>query len=238
MTFCPALSTRRELEARGFRNVAVWGRGVDSDRFHPAKRDPALRTALGIAPDETVLAYAGRLAAEKNLDILVEAWRTLPERQRCRLLFIGDGPMRQRLEKAAGERCIFAGYRHGEELARLYASADLFVFPSLTETFGNVVLEAMASGLPAIGFAVQGPGDIIQDGRTGRLAGTVHADELRRTISAVVLDDYQRLRMARDARRYAEAQSWERIMGGLRSSYLEALGARPNAAVLSECQPA
>lgn len=238
MTFCPTPSTRRKLESRGFRNVAVWSRGVDSAHFHPAKRDPGLRTALGIAPDEIVLAYAGRLAAEKNLDMLVNAWRTLPERQRCRLLFIGDGPLRRRLEEQTGERGIFAGYRHGEELARIYASADLFVFPSLTETFGNVILEAMASGLPAIGFAVQGPGDIIQDGRTGRLVRTVHADQLQQAMSAVVSDEGQRRQMARHARHYAEAQSWERIMGGLRASYFETLGSRPNAEVLSECQPA
>lgn len=225
MTFCPTPSTRRELESRGFRNVAVWSRGVDCEHFHPAKRDPGLRTALGIAPDEIVLAYAGRLAAEKNLDMLIKAWRALPERGRCRLLFIGDGPLRRRLEEQAGDRGIFAGYRHGEELARMYASADLFVFPSVTETFGNVVLEAMASGLPAIGFAVQGPGDIIQDGRTGRLVRTVHADALRQAMSTVLADEQQRIQMAQRARRHAETQSWERIMGGLRNAYAETVDA-------------
>lgn len=220
MTFCPTPSTQRELQAHGFVNVAIWGRGVDSDRFHPARRDSHLRADLGIAPDEIVLAYAGRLAAEKNLDMLVDAWQALPERQRCRLLFIGDGPLRRRLEQRAGERCIFAGYRHGDELARLYASADLFVFPSLTETFGNVILEAMASGLPAVGFAVQGPVDIIEDGRTGRLVGTIHADGLRQVVSELVRADDRRREMGFLARRHAEEQSWERIMGGLRGSYL------------------
>jgi glycosyltransferase involved in cell wall biosynthesis len=223
MTFCPTPSTRRELEARGFCNVAVWSRGVDSERFHPGKRDPALRTALGIAPDDIVLAYAGRLAAEKNLAMLAEAWRTFPERGRCRLLFIGDGPLRRRLEEQAGDRCIFAGYRHGEELARMYASADLFVFPSVTETFGNVVLEAMASGLPAIGFAVQGPGDIITDGQTGRLVGTVAADALRQVMSEVVREEDRRRTMGVLARRHAEGQSWEQIMGGLRNAYAAAI---------------
>jgi glycosyltransferase involved in cell wall biosynthesis len=228
MTFCPTPSTSRELESRGFRNVTVWSRGVDSEHFHPAKRDPGLRTALGIAPDEIVLAYAGRLAAEKNLDMLVEAWRKLPERGRCRLLFIGDGPLRRRLEEQAGDRGIFAGYRHGEELARMYASAELFVFPSLTETFGNVVLEAMASGLPAIGFAVQGPGDIIEDGCTGRLVRTVHASHLQQVMSEVVTDEQQRIRMAQRARRHAETQSWERIMSGLRNAYAETIDACHN----------
>jgi glycosyltransferase involved in cell wall biosynthesis len=236
-TFCPTPSTRRQLESNGFRNVTVWGRGVDCERFHPAKRDPALRTELGIAPDEIVLAYAGRLAAEKNLTVLADAWRNLPERGRCRLLFIGDGPLRRRLEAQAGDRCIFAGYRHGEELARLYASADLFVFPSLTETFGNVVLEAMASGLPAIGFNVQGPGDIIADGQTGRLVRTIRADALRQAISSLVTDIDQRRRMAIDARRHAEAQNWGRIMSELRDHYLGILASRPALADLSQYQP-
>jgi len=238
LTFCPTPSTRRELEAHGFRNVAVWSRGVDSERFHPAKRDPALRTALGIAPGEVVLAYAGRLAAEKNLDMLVDAWSALPERNRCRLLFIGDGPLRRRLQEQAGDRCIFAGYRQGEELARMYASADLFVFPSLTETFGNVVLEAMASGLPVISFAVQGPGDIIDDGLTGRLVRTIHHHSLRHGISELILQQERRLQMGALARRYAEAQNWECIMGELRDSYLNTLGSRSASPGLSEYQPA
>ena len=237
MTFCPTSSTRRELEVRGFRNVCVWSRGVDSVRFHPDKRDLELRAALGIAPKDIVLAYVGRLAAEKNLDMLAEAWRAFPERNRCRLLFIGDGPLRRRLAERAGDRCIFAGYRHGEELARMYASADLFVFPSLTETFGNVVLEAMASGLPAIAFAVQGPGDIIEDGCTGRLVTTVHADALRQTMSTVVTDEQHRFQMARRARRHAETQSWERIMSGLRNCYLDTLASRSELPDLSQYQP-
>lgn len=219
-TFCPTPSTRRELEDRGFRNVTVWGRGVDSERFHPSRRDLALRRSLGIAPDEIVLAYAGRLAAEKNLDLLVDAWRTLPERERCHLLFIGDGPLRQKLEERSGERSIFTGYRQGEELASLYASADLFVFPSLTETFGNVVLEAMASGLPAIAFAVQGPGDIIKDGQTGRRVETVDAGAFRLAMSELVTDHCRRRAMGAMARRHAETQNWEQIMDGLRESYL------------------
>jgi glycosyltransferase involved in cell wall biosynthesis len=219
MTFCPTASTCRELEAHGFNNLSVWGRGVDSEHFHPSKRDVALRADLGIAKDEIVLAYAGRLAAEKNLDMLAEAWNSFPERDRCRLLLIGDGPLRRRLEMQVGNRGIFVGYRRGEELARMYASADLFVFPSLTETFGNVVLEAMASGLPAIGFAVQGPRDIIKDGLTGRLVEHVHVDGLRQAMSELVREDGRRREMGVLARCHAEAQSWERIMGEVRTSY-------------------
>lgn len=222
-TFCPTPSTCRQLEAHGFQNVTVWGRGVDSERFHPARRDAELRTALGIAADEIVLAYVGRLAAEKNLDMLAAAWRQFPERQRCRLLLVGDGPLRRHLEEQLGERSLFVGYRHGEELAKMYASADLFVFPSLTETFGNVILEAMASGLPAVGFNVQGPGDIIADGRTGRLIDTVDASTLSRVMSELVAAPGLCREMGANARRYAEAQNWERIMGGLRSDYAAAV---------------
>lgn len=233
MTFCPTATTRRELEARGFRNVSVWGRGVDGECFHPAKRDAALRSEFGIGPDDVVLVYVGRLAAEKNIEMLMDAWQRLPEKDRCWLLFVGDGPLRQRIEEQSGHRWLFAGYRQGDELARYYASADLLVFPSLTETFGNVVLEAMASGLPAIGFAVQGPGDIIGHGNTGLLVNNIQADSLMRAMSELILNPSLRREMGASARRYAEAQSWERIMGGLRADYWGVLGMQPSS---NSCQ--
>ncbi len=229
MTFCPTPSTRRVLLAKGFRNVEVWSRGVDAYRFSPAKRDNSLRESFGVRTDETLMLYVGRLAAEKNLEMLLAAWRQLPNREDCRLLLVGDGPLRKKLETEADDRTIFVGYRYGEELARMFASADLFVFPSLTETFGNVVLEAMASGLPAIGFDVQGPGDIIDDGSTGRLARQIDASELTAAMYALSIDHPACLRMGRMARRHAEAQSWENIMRGLRASYCKTLAPGANA---------
>lgn len=229
MTFCPAPSTRNVLQQQGFRNVEIWSRGVDSFRFSPSKRDDRQRESFGVGADEILMVYVGRLAAEKNLEMLMAAWQKLPNRQDCRLLLIGDGPLRKKLEAGADDRTIFAGYRYGEELARMFASSDLFVFPSLTETFGNVVLEAMASGLPAIGFDVQGPGDIIDDGNTGRLAGRIDASDLSAVMHALSTDHSERFRMGRMARQYAEAQSWENIMGGLRGSYCKTLDPEANA---------
>lgn len=236
MTFCPAPSVRDTLMERGFRNVEVWSRGVDWFRFSPSQRDEGLRASLGIGPDEIVMVYVGRLAAEKNLDMLMEAWHQLPNRQECRLLFVGDGPLRKKLENATDDRTIFAGYRYGEELARMYASSDLFVFPSLTETFGNVVLEAMASGIPAIGFNVQGPGDIIDDGKTGTLVNKVDATALMTAMHSLSTNHTERLRMGGMARRHAETQNWEQIMGGLRNRYLRTLDAE--AGDLGEIVPA
>ncbi len=218
-TFCPTVSIRNILEKRGFRNVAIWSRGVDAVRFHPSKRSQAMRAAWGAAPDETVLAYAGRLAPEKNLAMLIQAWRLLPKGS-ARLLLIGDGPLRVGLEMQNDEGVIFAGYRVGEELARTYASADLFVFPSVSETFGNVILEGMASGLPAVGFYAPGPADIIENGVTGRLVETLDAPNLARAIETLIGDRSALTQMARSARAYAESQSWEEILGRLREHYL------------------
>ena len=218
MTYCPAPSTQRLLLEHGFEAVDVWGRGVDSERFHPGKRDLELRRSLGIHDDELVFAYAGRLAAEKNLEILMQAWRQLTN-PGCRLLLIGDGPLRQRLEELADQRVVFAGYRRGEELARVYASSDVFVFPSLSETFGNVVLEAMASGLPAIAFDVSGPGDIIRPGETGVLVEIDNVSRFCDAMRTMVFESDVRVAQGRLARSYAETQSWDAILGRLRSSY-------------------
>lgn len=218
-TLCPTPSIRELLLQRGFRHVAVWGRGVDSDLFHPDRRSEEARRALGIGADDLVIAYVGRLAAEKNLEQLCRAWRLLPEKDRRRLLLVGDGPMRGALEAESDGRMIFAGYRRGEDLARCYAAADLFVFPSLTDTFGNVMLEAMASGLPVVGFDVAGPRDVIRHGITGLVVGERSAEALARAMAELLDASQKRAVMAGEARRYAESQAWDRILECVREQY-------------------
>jgi glycosyltransferase involved in cell wall biosynthesis len=114
---------------------------------------------------------------------------------------------------------IFAGYRYGEELASMYASSDLFVFPSLSETFGNVVLEAMASGLPVVAYDVQGPKDIVVDRSTGTLVSEITANALAAGIREVLKNNDLRRTLGRQARIYAEQQTWELIMSGMRNRY-------------------
>jgi len=225
-TFCPTPSIRALLLDQGFENVKIWGRGVDSQRFHPAKRDPELRRQLGFADDETVFLYAGRLAAEKNLPMLAEAIRQL-DRQKARLLLVGDGPLRKQLESRRDPRLVFTGYQRGEQLARLYASADVMVFPSLTDTFGNVMLEAMASGLPALGFKVPGPRDVILDGATGELVEGVSAralaEAMRHWLKGAIDLEY----FAARARQEAESKSWSAINATVRECYLQLSGNEP-----------
>jgi glycosyltransferase involved in cell wall biosynthesis len=219
-TFCPTPSIKCLLEERGFRNVDLWGRGVDSRLFHPGRRSEELRRSLGFAADEIVVVYLGRLAAEKNLDALLAAWRQLPAEAPCRLLVIGDGPLRPRLEAAAGEKAVFAGYRKGEDLANMLAAGDLMVFPSLTDTFGNVMLEAMASGLPVVGFDVSGPKDVLVDGQTGCLVREIAAPPLALAVAGLANRPELLREMGRKARIFAENQNWTRIMEQIREHYL------------------
>jgi glycosyltransferase involved in cell wall biosynthesis len=222
-TFCPTPSISELLEYRGFRNLQIWGRGVDSSRFHPAKRDVELRRQLGFGDDETVFLYAGRLAAEKNLPMLTEAIERI-DRPDVRLLLIGDGPLRKQLENRRDPRLVFTGYRRGEELARLYAVADVMVFPSLTDTFGNVMLEAMASGLPVLGFQVPGPRDVIRDGVTGELVGEVSASALAGTMQQWLKGAIDLAYFSIRARREAESKSWSAINATVRNTYLQLCG--------------
>lgn len=220
-TFCPSASSRELIEGKGFHNVGIWSRGVDNHRFNPGKRDLDLRRALGIGPDDTVMTCTGRIANEKNLEMLVDAWRELSDHDDCHLLLVGDGPLRARLERMKLPRTIFTGYRYGEELAKIYASSDLFVFPSLSETFGNVVLEAMASGLPVVAYNVQGPKDIVREAHTGLLVNDITAEALASAIRQMVNNRELLKQMGRQARAYAEGCTWESIMGGMRNQYLK-----------------
>ena len=151
-TLVPTDGMRADLACQGFRRLSVLSRGVDARLFSPARRSELLRKAWGAAAEDPVAIYVGRLAAEKNLDLAVEAFLAMRLiNPRVRFVLVGDGPLRSSLEARYSD-FIYAGTRRGEELAAYYASADVFLFPSVTETFGNVVTEALASGLVVAGY--------------------------------------------------------------------------------------
>ncbi|HEY7037375.1 MAG TPA: glycosyltransferase family 1 protein [Methylomirabilota bacterium] len=160
---------RDRLHERGFRAVSVLGRGVDGRLFNPARRSASLRRSWGVTDDDLVALCVGRVAAEKNVGLAIEAYRVMrDEHPRCRLVIVGDGPLRRTLERAHPE-LFFTGMLTGETLAAHFASADLFLFPSETETFGNVTLEALASGLALVAYDYAAAREHVRPGRTGLL---------------------------------------------------------------------
>ncbi|MEO7339110.1 MAG: glycosyltransferase family 1 protein [Caldimonas sp.] len=184
-TFVPTRAAERELAAAGFERLVVIGRGVDTRRFSPERRSDALRAAWGAAADAPVLLYVGRVAAEKNIAVALRAFEAL--RAQCaeaRMVVVGDGPLRAELE-AAHPAVRFVGVKRGDDLAAHYASADLFVFPSLTETFGNVTLEALASGLPVVAFDVAAAAEHVTTGVNGVVVAA--SDEAGLVAAAVSL---------------------------------------------------
>ena len=174
LTFCPSPSTAAMLRAHGFAHLRIWPRGVDTALFQPARRDGALRatwlTGQTHPEGKAILLYVGRLSWEKNLHLLAQAYRDM-DHTRCYLVIVGGGPARSDLQRALhGLPVTFTGYLSGKALAAAYASADVFAFPSTTETFGQVVLEAMASGLPVVGLLAEGVRDLVTDEQTGLAA--------------------------------------------------------------------
>jgi glycosyltransferase involved in cell wall biosynthesis len=226
-TYVPSRPTIRALEARGFERLVLWPRGVDSLLFRPDRpaRD-GLRRGLGFGPDDVVIGYVGRIAVEKNVGFLADALAGVAAgRPNARFLFVGDGPARAEVERRMGPQARFVGYRSGDDLADHYAAADLFAFSSLTETFGNVVLEALASGLPVIALRAGGIGDIVQSGVDGLLLDPdTTPDAFARSVMTLVDDVDLRSRFAAAARAYAISQSWDTIMEGLRNHYVQVSG--------------
>ena len=226
-TYVPSRATIADLEARGFERLVLWPRGVDGQLFRPDRPGRSrVREALGFGPDDVVIGHVSRLAAEKNAMHLAAALREVGEaRPDVRFLFVGDGPARSELEQEMGPNARFVGYRAGEDLADHYAAADLFAFASLTETFGNVILEAMASGLPVVAVRAGGPGEIVRRGETGFLVEpTEPPSSFASTLISLVDDRPMRRRLASEARDYAKTQTWERIMTALRDRYLGIVG--------------
>lgn len=211
-TMVPTDALQRELQAEGFHNLTVVTRGVDTRQFHPSRRSTTLREQWGVAPDDLVAAYVGRLAQEKNLDTLVAAFDGIHQQDpRSRLLVVGDGPQRAELQ-ARCPAAIFAGHRHGEDLAVHYASADLFLFPSLTETFGNVTNEAMASGLPVVAFDYAAAAQLIRTGHNGILVPVGDSAAFVLAARAVALDTTLRQRLGAAVRGSSQALDWSAIV--------------------------
>ncbi len=224
-TVCPSPSTKHLLEAHGFGRVHLWQRGVDSALFTPARRDESRRRALGAGDGDTLMLYAGRLSHEKNIHILAQAYRALA-RDGLRLVVVGDGPAHGDLEtELAGLPVTFTGYLRDEALATTYAAADLFAFPSTTETFGNVVLEAMASGLPVVGYDADGVRDLVQPDITGLLARPADVSDFTAALASLLGDRARREAMGQAARVEALKRTWVEVMDGLLALYQEIIAA-------------
>ena len=200
-TLVPTCELADYLRGLGFAEVVHLPRAVDTTLFHPQRRDPALRAEWGIPADALAVIHVGRIAAEKNLGLAVRAFRQLQaQRPDARFVWVGDGPERAALQRANPD-FVFRGIRRGEDVAREYASADLFLFPSHSETFGNVTIEAMASGIPTIAFRYGAAKEHLVDGEHG--ASIDGADEAAFIASAcriATLPQAQRLAMGAAAR--------------------------------------
>lgn len=229
-TLVPTSGLQAELTAAGFANVRVFGRGVDTDLFAPARRDPALRAAWGCGPGELAVLYVGRIAAEKNLDLALAAFAAIAARHPgARFVLVGDGPALAGLRRERpGYVCT--GVRVGAELAAHYASGDLFLFPSLTETFGNVVSEAMASGLPVVAFDYAAAHAHLEPWVNGVLVPLGDRAAFVAAALAAADDPVRRRRLGEAARRTALGLGWERVVATFETTLREVIDQRRPAA--------
>lgn len=221
LNLCTSKTVLTELNSQRFHNVHLWDRGVDVDLYQPQKNDPGMRERLtDHEPHKRLLLYVGRLAVEKEIEVIRDVLEASDD---IRLAIVGDGPHRQTLEEHfKGTRTVFTGYLHGEELARAYASSDIFVFPSTTETLGLVILEAMASGLPVIA-AKSGPTcEQIEEGKNGLLYDPDQKHSFVDTV-AQLNDEEKRKKMGEYARETARSLGWEKPSRQLLEFYQEVL---------------
>jgi glycosyltransferase involved in cell wall biosynthesis len=199
--------------------LRLWPRGVDTARFDPARRSAAWRAARGVAPDEILVAFVSRLVKEKRLgDFAAVVNRLKAAGVTCRALVVGDGPERQAIRKRLPDG-LFEGFVVGDDLAVAYASADLFVFPSDTETFGNVTLEAMASGLPAVCADATGARSLVVNNLTGFLAPVGDVAAMTAAALRLAADPGLRRRMGAAGRARSLTFSWDQAMAGVLARY-------------------
>ena len=203
---------RGRLQGAGFNKVSIVERGVDSQLFNPERRCAELRRQWGCSDQDLAMVYVGRIAPEKNLQLAIAAYREMRRfNASTKFIIVGDGPLRRTLQREDAD-VIFAGMQTGEQLARHYASADVFLFPSETETFGNVTLEAMASGLAVIAYGYAGAKLHISHGETGILVPFGNAKAFVDSAVSLVRDPQAIKRIRRQAREYATYLNWPRVV--------------------------
>ncbi|NNC59389.1 MAG: glycosyltransferase family 1 protein [Erythrobacter sp.] len=217
----PSQSMIAEYKAMGMhQDIGLWTRGVDRETFDPSRRDLDWRRSHGLADDDVAIAFLGRLVMEKGLDVFAEAIIALRKLQAPhKVLVIGDGPAREWFEKALPGG-IFVGFQTGRDLGRALASADIFLNPSITETFGNVTLEAMASGLPVVAASATGASSLVVDGETGRLVPPGDAAAFAEALAPYCTDDSHRLAHGEAGEKRSRAYSWDAINQAVVDTYL------------------
>ena len=220
-TMVPTQGIRHELRESGYDNLIVVRRGVDTVHFTPAKRSQELRRQWGVSENDPVILYVGRLAPEKNLPLVLEAFNAIRKKQpAAKLVLVGDGPERHRMQ-AENPNHIFAGMRIDDDLATHYASADAFLFPSTSETYGNVTMEAMASGLAVVAYNYAAAAEHIEHGRNGLVADFDNAKQFTE-LAVSLLDDHATLTtLGKNARLTTQAIDWKDIYDQFEQVLLE-----------------
>ena len=221
ITLSPTVELNTELTADGFKNMRLLSRGVNTKTFSPKRRDPSLRASWGVGPFDLAIVHVSRLAAEKNYPLLIESFEAIrSQHPTTKFIITSDGPLRKKLERRA-PWIHFTGILPREDLARHYASADLFLYPSLTETFGNVVIEAMASGLPVVAFNYAAAAHYIRHGETGWHVPLGDRNAFLAAAMHLADDAGLRLRTGPAARAAAEGIPWERVIDGFIADLLK-----------------
>ncbi|MBU3076703.1 glycosyltransferase family 4 protein [Sphingomonas quercus] len=225
--FAPSESMAQVLrEQRMSFDVGIWSRGVERDIFTPDRRDPAWRQSLGLRDDVPVIGFVGRLVMEKGLDVFSDAIdhvtaRGVPHQ----VLIVGEGPAREWFAQRLPE-AVFAGFQMGADLGRAVASMDMLFNPSVTETFGNVTLEAMAAGVPVVAARATGSENLVQDGVTGRLVRPGAIDRFADALTAYCTDEAARAAAGAAGRRVSERYGWDQVNDALIAAYLRVVRAR------------
>ena len=217
----PSESTAAVLRAQRMnRHISIWARGVDREQFNPGRRDPEWRRALGIGDGEMIVAFLGRVVMEKGLDVFADAIDALEARSAPhRVVVIGEGPARDWFEARLPKTAVFVGHQEGPDLARALASTDVFLNPSITETFGNVTLEAMACGLPVVAAEATGATSLVRNGETGLLVEPGDAEAYADALAAYATDPDLRRRHGQAGLAFARTMDWDRINSAVFAVY-------------------
>jgi len=223
--YVPSPSMADELKEKKIgTGIRIWARGVNTELFHPRQRDEEWRLSKGFKKEDKVVTFVSRLVWEKNLQTYVDVAKKLDDKVKA--MIVGDGPAMKELQGML-PKAHFTDFITGDELARAYASSDIFLFPSETETFGNVTLEAMSSGLPAVVADATGSKSLVESGINGYLAPPRNTDEFAKCVQKIAEDDALREKMGKTARQKAVAYSWKNVNTKLLENYQEALSEQP-----------